>query len=116
MSDQGFYLQCPSNASMDIFKTNTLSSYIVNFKQPIVLKGEYDIGLAEIQYPRSWNNIRTGGNTFEIFYSYPNGKERSMIKEVTPGYYENIPDLINVIKSTYGSTLDNIKSLQTKSN
>ena len=106
MSDQGFYLQCPSNASMDIFKTNTLSSYIVNFKQPIVLKGEYDVGLAEIQYPRSWNNIRTGGNTFEIFYSYPNGKERSMIKEVTPGYYENIPDLINVIKSTYGSTFD----------
>ena len=29
-----------------------------------------------------------------------------MIKEVTPGYYENIPDLIDVIKSTFGSTLD----------
>ena len=92
---------------MDIFKTNTLSSHIVKFKQPIVLKGEYDVGLAEIQYPRSWNNIRTGGNTFEIFYSYPrNGKERNMIKEVTPGYYENIPDMIDVIKSTYQSTLD----------
>ena len=100
---------------MDIFKTNTLSSHIVKFKQPIVLKGEYDVGLAEIQYPRSWNNIRTSGNTFELFHSYPrNGKERSMIKEVTPSYYENIPDLIDVIKSTCGSTLD--KSLQTNSN
>ena len=66
MSKEGFYLQCPSNASMDIFKTNTLSSYIVNFKQPIVLKGEYDVGLAEIQYPRSWNNIRTDGTIMDI--------------------------------------------------
>lgn len=107
MSDQGFYLQCPSNASMDVFKTNTLSSYTNNFKQPLVLKGEYDVGLAEIHYPRSWNNVRAGSNTFEIFYSYPrNGKERHMIKQVTPGYYENIPELINVIKSIYGSTLD----------
>ena len=29
-----------------------------------------------------------------------------MIKQVTPGYYENISGLINVIKSIYGSTLD----------
>ena len=29
-----------------------------------------------------------------------------MTKEVTPGYYENIPDLIKVIESIYGSTLD----------
>jgi hypothetical protein len=52
MSDQGFYLQCPSNASMDVFKKNTLSSYTNNFRQPLVLKGEYDVGLAEIHYPR----------------------------------------------------------------
>ena len=92
---------------MDVFKNNTLSSYTNNFRQPLVLKGEYDVGLAEIHYPRSWNNVRAGSNTFEIFYSYPrNGKERHMIKQVTPGYYENISELINVIKSIYGSTLD----------
>ena len=85
---------------MDVFKTNTLSSYTNNFKQPLVLKGEYDVGLAEIQYPRSWNDIRAGSNTFEIFYSYhPNIIDHHMFKEVTPGYYENIPDLIKVIES-----------------
>ena len=29
-----------------------------------------------------------------------------MVKEIPPGYYENIPDLIDVIKSIYGSTRD----------
>ena len=29
-----------------------------------------------------------------------------MIKHVTLGYYENIPELIDVIKSIYRSTLD----------
>ena len=107
MSDQGFYLPCPSNASMAIYKANTLSSFTVNLPQPLSLKGEYDVGLAEIQYPQSWNNIRKGQNTFEILYSYPRtGKEKHMTKEVPPGYYEKISDLIEVIKTIYGSTKD----------
>ena len=62
MSDQGFYLPCPSNASMDIFKENTLSSFTVNLPQPLVLKNEYDVGLAEIQYP----HVPRGGFTLFV--------------------------------------------------
>ena len=97
---------------MAIFNENTLSSFTVNLPQPLELKKEYDIVLAEIQYPQSWNNIRAGSNTIEIVYSYPRTmRERSMTKEVPPGYYENIPDLIAVIESIYGSTLDKGKGL-----
>ena len=107
MSDQGFFVQFPSNASMDIYENNKLSSYTNNFEQPLVLNEEYDVGLAEIQFPQNWNNIRAGSNTFEIRYSYPKTKrKRYMVKEIPPGYYENIPDLIEVIKSIYGSTKD----------
>ena len=64
-----------------------------------MLNEEYDVGLAEIQFPQSLNNIREGSNTIEIGYSYPKSKrERHMVKKVPPGYYENIPDLIDVIK------------------
>ena len=92
---------------MAIFKENTLSSFTVNLPQPLELKEEYDVGLAEIQYPQSWNNIRSGNNTIEIRYSYPkSGKKKTMTKEVPPGNYKNIPDLIDVIKSIYGSTMD----------
>ena len=107
MTERGFYCQFPSNASTDINKDNTLSRYTNNFKQPLELKEDYDVGLAEIQYPQSWNNVRAKSNTIEITYSYPKSKkERYMVKEVPPGYYENIPDLIDVIKSIYGSTRD----------
>ena len=107
MSDQGFFVQFPSNASMNIYENNKLSSYTNNFEQPLVLNEEYDVGLAEIQFPQNWNNIRAGSNTFEIRYSYPKTKrKRYMVKEIPPGYYENIPDLIEVIKSIYGSTKD----------
>ena len=115
MSDQGFYLSCPSNASMEIYKENTLSSFTINLPQPLTLEGEYDVGLAEIQYPQSWNNIRKGQNTIEILYSYPKtGKEKHMIKHVPPGYYENIPDLIEVIKNIYGSTQDKKSTTKVK--
>ena len=107
MSDQGFYVQFPSNASMNIYQNNTLSSYTNNFEQPLVLNEEYDVGLAEIQYPQTMNNIREGSNTIEIAYTYPRSKrERFMVKEVPTGCYERITDLIDVIKSIYGSTMD----------
>ena len=115
MSEQGFYLSCPSNASITIFKENTLSSFTVNLPQPLELKEEYDVGLAQIQYRQSWNNTRSGNNTIEIRYSYPKSvKEKKITKDVPPGNYKNITDLIDVIKSIYGSTLD--KKSTTRSN
>ena len=66
MTAQGFTCQFPSNASTDIYENNTLSSYTNNFKQLLVLNEQYDVGLAEIQYPQSWNNIREGSNTIEF--------------------------------------------------
>ena len=37
-----------------------------------------------------------------------------MIKHVPPGYYENIPDLIEVIKNIYGSTQDKKSTTKVK--
>ena len=62
-----------------------MSSYTNNFEQLLVLNEEYDVGLPEIQFPQSCNNIREGSNTIEIGYSYPKSKrERHMVKKVPP--------------------------------
>lgn len=116
MTDQGFYLSCPSNASMEIYKDNTLSSFTINLPQPLALKGEYDVGLAEIQYPQSWNNVRKGQNTIEFSYTTGSGrgKAKHMVKQIPPGYYENIPDLIQMIKNIYGSALDKKSTVKAK--
>ena len=60
MSDT-FYLMLPSNSSMDVFPNNTLSNFKVNLSQPINIDPhKWEVGLAEIQFPVSWYNVRDG--------------------------------------------------------
>ncbi len=59
-----FYLTLPSNSSMDYYPDNTLTTYTTKLSQPLELEGEWEVGLAEIQYPRSWYNVLKGEEVF----------------------------------------------------
>ena len=48
-----FYLTLPSNASMKVHPDNTLAHYITDLPQRISLSGEWECGMAEIQYPHT---------------------------------------------------------------
>jgi hypothetical protein len=105
MTAESFYLQCPSNASMHIFPTNTLSDFTVHLDTPLDVGEAYEVGLCEIQYPQSWDNVRRGSNTIHISYEYlMQGREKETAKEIPPGYYSTIPKLIEAIMSAYGAT------------
>ena len=106
-SSDSFFLQCPSNASMHIFPNNTLAEYTNHLETALEIeKDEWEVGLCEIQYPQAWDNVRRGSNKFTIAYQSPRpaGKWTTIEKEVPPGYYKTIPELLHVIKSIYGST------------
>ena len=105
MAAESFYLQCPSNASMHIFPKNTLSEFTIHLDTPLDLGDAYEVGLCEMQYPQSWDNVRRGSNTIRIRYQYLNrGRDETMEKEIPPGYYSSIPKLIEAIMSAYGTT------------
>ena len=53
-----FYLTLPSNNSMDYFPDNTLTHFTTRLPQMKDLDRSWEIGLAEIQYPYSWYNIK----------------------------------------------------------
>ena len=91
---------------MHIYPNNTLAQYTINLNTPLVLGDSYEVGLCEIQYPHAWDNVRRGNNKFSISYQSPRsaGKWVTIDKEVSPGYYATIPDLLNEIKSIYGTT------------
>jgi hypothetical protein len=57
MDDGDFYLTAPSNASLDVFPDNTLTSFKIRTVKPIDL-AKYQVALTEIQYPYSWFNVR----------------------------------------------------------
>lgn len=105
MPEDSFYLQCPSNSSMNIFKNNTLANYTVNLDSALELSEDYEVGLAELQYPQSWDNIRRGSNKIKIAYTHKQmGKFDILEKEVPAGYYHSVPELIAVIMDIYKTT------------
>jgi hypothetical protein len=47
-----------SNSSIDYFPNNTLASFTTRLPEMLDLDGSWEIGLAVIQYPHSWYNVR----------------------------------------------------------
>lgn len=52
-----FYVTLPSNASMNIFPDNNPSKFFIKLPQTIELSSQYEVGLAEIQFPNSYFNV-----------------------------------------------------------
>ena len=61
-----FYVTLPSNSSMEYFLDNKTSNFVTKLSRTLQLDGEWEVGLAEIDYPHTWYNIREGKNSVEI--------------------------------------------------
>lgn len=55
-----FYVTLPSNASMQDFPENSVSSYFVRLEKPLRLEGKWIVGMVEMHYPNSWDNVTDG--------------------------------------------------------
>ena len=94
MSSDQFNMVLPSNSSLDIFPSNSLASYITKLSQPLNLEGQWEVGLGEIQFEKSWYNVREKENL--IFYFPASGKPFHVVK-IPIGYYPTIEELISII-------------------
>jgi len=92
MSENGFYLTLPSNASLDLHPDNTLTRYTTALPQRISLSGQWECGLVEMQYSHSWYNVTSentwlgvtlGGATYAV--------------RIDAGYYDTPTTLIRKI-------------------
>ena len=55
-----FYLTLPSNSSMDRKSANNAGHYYTKLPQTIDLSGDYEVGLSEIQFSKSYYNVEKG--------------------------------------------------------
>lgn len=55
-----FYVNLPSNSSMNYYPSNTLQNFRTKLETPIKLDGNYEVGLCEIYFPKD----------FEIFIGH----------------------------------------------
>ena len=88
-----FYLTLPSNASMKMYPDNTLAHYITALPQRIDLTGDWEYGLAEIQYPHTWYNVTEEDVWF--FFSEKNPTGLTPSTKFASGYYKNPVTLMN---------------------
>src|SRR5688572_14956928 len=63
-----FYLTLPSNSSQELFPNNTLTEFTTQLPSTIELTNEWEVGLAEIMFPRSWYTIPKEGLIIVVDY------------------------------------------------
>ena len=63
-----FYLTLPSNSSQQFFPNNTLTEFTTKLPSTIELANEWEVGLAEIMFPRSWYTIPKEGTIIAVDY------------------------------------------------
>ena len=122
------FLTLPSNSSLMYYPNNTLANFKTQLLNKINLNhaGDWEIGLAEIQYPQNWHTPAPGNDEYEITVC-PRTPDESKIqglrddeieflhcvrRTVGPfpkqdtlpkGYYRSIPDIIEVLNRKYGT-------------
>lgn len=88
----GFVVELPSNASLDVFPQNTLTNFTTKLSQPLPLDGKmWSVGLMGMQYSQSWHNLT---NAY-IRIKQEGGDYRHFPLE--DGFYETVNELIEKI-------------------
>lgn len=88
-----FYMTIPSNSKAG----NTAAVFETNLPVNIKLEGEWEVGLSEVIYANTWNNVSDGQNQVQ-FYDKTNNI-RQIIK-IPPARYEHVSNLLGTITSS----------------
>lgn len=135
MSEGGFYLTLPCNASLAVYPENTISSYRTMLARTISLKGEWEVGLIEFEFPKSWYTFPEEDGAYIVTQEDDGGKKSEhyavgegikihinngaqtiskLCNTLKTGYYEDVLFLIREINTTLppGTTLgyDHVKN------
>ena len=93
-----FYLVLPSNSSTKYFPNNTLTGYTTHLAKEIGLQGEWEVGLAGIQYPHAWYNI-TDSDEHHFSFSSDDGANWVNCR-IDSGLYLTVEALLEAIQKS----------------
>ena len=54
---KSFYVTLPSNGSMNVHPDNTVTEFRNRLPRPLHLDGDWEVGLANFSYPKTWYQI-----------------------------------------------------------
>ena len=111
-TQQQFYLTLPSNGAD--FESNKSSNFRVRLPNPLELNGEWECGLAQIDYPHSFDNVtnaktRVGGlteNSFVIKLRRLSEDQPNLLLRFTVprGSYDTVQRLVEAVNYSIEKT------------
>jgi hypothetical protein len=100
MDRQSFDITLPSNASIDTHPDNKINSYITQLPSEIRLTGEWEVGLREIHYPRTWPLVVDDEAYISVTtVSGAGGVLATAVGVIPPGEYLVMPFVAQLKKS-----------------
>ena len=94
---ESFTIELVSNASGELFRDNTLSSFTNFLPGQLNLERQWDVAISEISYPSMYQNIR--GEKFK-FFDEKLSKSKSTYN-LEPGLYISITDIVEAINRLF---------------
>ena len=91
-----FYLTLPSNSSMNYCPNNTLTHYTTKLPKITDLDGAWEIRLAEIQYPHSWNSVKNNEAWLKVHF-YRESELQKQLVLLPDGYSSSAKRIIKAI-------------------
>lgn len=96
MTQNGFYVTLPSNASAQVYPKNQIWNYRTKLAKAIVLSEPHEVGLVEFQYPRVWYSFPKTDAVVKVY----NGKNRvKSAFTMDIGVYESIQAIVKAFNA-----------------
>lgn len=103
-SKESFYLTLISNSSMEYFPDNKTTNFSTKLCKPIILEGEWCVGVVEFQYPCTMFTVQEHENIVYIKKSMmmPNEKKPSTVfykNHIPATNYDNIDHILSALNN-----------------
>jgi len=115
-SNDHFYVTLPCNSSLKYFPNNSITHFTTKLHRPIRLESieNWEVGLAEFQYPHTWDNIDKSSNFFYIYIPVaedPDPKtgkipEKWETCKIPIGFYKYVDKLVDSINKSIKDKMD----------
>ena len=89
-----FTIELVSNASLNFYPNNSLSSFTNFLTEQLHLKGDWEVAISEISYPSLYQNVTEGKFTFLDGRESPEEKRKIQPMHIEPGLYPSIVDIV----------------------
>ena len=96
---------------MKYFPNNTFTEYTTHLAKEIGLQGEWEVGLAEIQYPHAWYNI-TDSDEHHLSFSSDDGANWLNCR-IDSGLYLTVEALLEAIQKSTPKELNKTRHKRT---